>query len=524
VFSGATLFSLEALGVLPNVAAISSVSGGSFAGSYYAASCDDGDMACQARPLRGLTPPVWKHSTTMPILGGGYGPLIPEQIARAVLPFVPATISAPRFAEFIDERYFDEKNPRRDRLRFMDLNPRRPHLFLNATITSRNRGGLDERAVGNCKLSRRGYLRRRTPDEWFHFAFSDYYFGLLNSDLATYPVSAGVAASAAFVALIDPAELQDGCSEDGSVIKLIDGGANDNQALIEIYMILAELGFGQQRSDLVITPPASPRLASNQIQAMGQDDRAWVLVVNSSVTSTTGPAGSPSGPQPRGLIELISSVARKAFEVIDVFTAEGFALRSQLYLNEKDRLKALRVGPTLIPMEISLTELDQYGRGGTEAALRQKANYAPTETDPGDQRSALRAARQAASYHRLVRDGAARARLGLSNWHPQCYFDIRDRLDASLINLPAGDQACLREAARWATALRMQEACNFARETGVAPPQGLSCGANGEPVLVKAAAIAPIPGPECSIPFRVESLAEATAKDDDPADICQPLP
>ena len=181
-------------------------------------------MACQARPLRGLTPPVWKHSTAMPILGGGYGPLIPEQIVRAVVPFVPATISAPRFAEFIDERYFDERNPQRDRLRFKDLNPRRPHLFLNATITSRNRGGLDERAVGNCKLSGRGYLRRRTPDEWFHFAFSDYYFGLLNSDLATYPVSAGVAASAAFVALIDPAELQDGCSEDGSVIKLIDGG------------------------------------------------------------------------------------------------------------------------------------------------------------------------------------------------------------------------------------------------------------------------------------------------------------
>ena len=162
-----------------------------------------------------------------------------------------------------------------------------------------------------------------------------------------------------------------------------------------------------------------------------------------------------------------------------------------------------------------------------EAAQRRrcgKKQTAPTETDPGDQRSALRAARQAASYHRLVRDGAARARLGLSNWHPQCYFDIRDRLDASLINLPAGDQACLREAARWATALRMQEACNFARETGVAPPQGLSCGAGGEPVLVKAAAIAAIPGPECSIPFRVESLAEAPAKGDDPADICQPLP
>src|SRR5690349_8052162 len=38
VFSGETMFYLQALGVMQNVSAVSSVSGGSFAGAYYALS------------------------------------------------------------------------------------------------------------------------------------------------------------------------------------------------------------------------------------------------------------------------------------------------------------------------------------------------------------------------------------------------------------------------------------------------------------------------------------------------------
>src|SRR3712207_7037512 len=44
----------------------------------------------------------------------------------------------------------------------------------------------------------RGFLRRRNSDEAFHFAFTDFHFRRLCSDLAKYRLSEGVGASAAF--------------------------------------------------------------------------------------------------------------------------------------------------------------------------------------------------------------------------------------------------------------------------------------------------------------------------------------
>ena len=67
---------------------------------------------------------------------------------------------------------------------------------------------------------------------------------------------------------------------------------------------------------------------------------------------------------------------------------------------------------------------------------------------------------------------ANRAALKLSNLHPQCYFDMRERLDA-LISLSPDNQACLREAARWSTALKAQELCDGLE--GMSPPKGLDC-------------------------------------------------
>jgi hypothetical protein len=538
VFSGETMFYLQALGVLQNVSAVSSVSGGSFAGAYYALSCDQNDGDCWARPLRGLRPPPWDYAPAMKTLGSGYASLINEQIIRLLMPGVPATISAPRFADFIDKTYFGVPNPRQARFTFADLNPKRPYLFLNSTIITENRGGLGDQDANGCKgLKGRGYLRRRTPDEFFHFAFTDYYFGLLHSRLADYPVSGGVAASAAFTALIDPAELTDGCDAHTpqSVIKLIDGGANDNQALIELYMILAELVYKQRRSDLRPAPPGKVPLASDELQTLGPEDRAWVMVVNSSVTATTGPAGTASGPQPRNLLSFLFSVANKALDVIDVFTAEGFALRSQLYLAERDRLTRIAPRPLVFPVEISLTQLDQYSHGGTEAALRQKAGYSELETpsmgsptDIGDSRVKSRIQWQQASYDALVRNKKAnevRHNLHLSRWHPQCYFNIRDRVDASLVSMTEDDQACLREAARWSTALRMQEVCDAVATTpGFAPPQGLQC-VDGYVQLPHPEVLSDkLPG-TCSVPLFDPTKEPAP---DDPDEVCrdlnQPLP
>lgn len=469
VFSGEALFYLDFLGLLNRTSVLSSVSGGSFAGSVYALSCDPGSP-CQAVRPHGRERPTWSYDPVMRTLGQGYGDLIREQTVRAFTPLIASTVSAGRFAQIIDRQFLGAGRGGPPFL-FADLNPARPHLFLNATITSENRVGLDDRVAGpGCRSLRgRGYLRRRTPDEFFHFAFTEQYLGALKSDLSSYPLASGVAASSAFPALIDYAQLRDHCATGGSnpVVQLMDGGTNDNQALIEIYMVLAELVYGQRRSDLWASNPSA-------MEVLGERDRAFLLVVNSSVTETTGTDGGYR--RPFGLVGLLDAVVSKSLSAIDVYSAEGYALRKQSYLTLADLLRRTRPAAARIyPTEVALTSLDQYALGGTEAALRGKAAAADAQgADPAEEWARLRAERQRRAYDAVVERPDVRALLRLPAYHPQCYFAMRKRLDASLISLDAPDQACLKEGARWAAALRAQEMCD-ARDPYVARPDGLRC-------------------------------------------------
>ena len=51
---------------------------------------------------------------------------------------------------------------------------------------------------------------------------------------------------------------------------------------------------------------------------------------------------------------------------------------------------------------------------------------------------------------------------------------MRQKLDASLVSLEPEDQECLREAARWATALRAQELCDH-KDDWTSKPAALEC-------------------------------------------------
>ena len=287
VFSGEAMFTLQALGLLSRTSLISSVSGGSFTSALYALSCDPGDAAC-GEVVPGRKRPIWQHENTMKVLGQGYQSLVNQQLARFVIPFVPATISADDFALYIDRNYLGGAAGQPE-VRFANLNPKRPRLALNATIVSEDRVGLDSDQRPGCLSGLgRDFLRRRTSDEFFHFAFTDYYFGMVGADLRPFPLAGGVAASAAFPALIDTERLPDRCHYDGTgavpVLQLMDGGANDNQGLIEVVAVLGELAFGQHRSDRW-NDPALQRLRPGS-------DRAYVFVINSSVTETTGLANA----------------------------------------------------------------------------------------------------------------------------------------------------------------------------------------------------------------------------------------
>jgi hypothetical protein len=413
------------------------------------------------------------------LLGKGYSQLEWEQIARLVVPGFRASISAERFARFIDGQFLNAPDSARDRFLFRDLNPRRPHLLMNATILSANRGGLGNENSGDCKgeTSYRGYLRRRNPDEFFHFTYSDFYFGLLHSSIDDFPVAGAVAASAAFPVLVDPATLRDYCgASNDDVVTLMDGGVNDNQAMIEIYMILTELVLRQHRSDL------------SDLETLGPDDTAFVFIVNSSVTDSTGLSGDGVNGPPRSSIEYLSSLAKKVSRSVDVYSGVNYNLRKELYLDQIKEISASRKYARIEPKEISLTGLDQYRQGGLQAALWKKSGISaePTDadgainpdaaTDPDAARIRDRRMLQGKVYGELVQNPGKRHDLHLSHWHPQCYYDIRERLDASLAHVELPEQDCLRQAARWSVALKAQELCLEA-QSGPAhrAPDGLNC-------------------------------------------------
>ena len=358
-------------------------------------------------------------------------------------------------------------------------------LALNATILSPNRGGLGglHRGAGyngqdilGCPgdpAFPRGWLRRRNADEFFHFAYTDVYFDLLRSRLAAFPVSGAVAASAAFPVLIDNATLTDHCrapDDSDRTLLLMDGGVNDNQGMVEIYHILTELVFGQRRSNV----------PTSELQRLSAGNAAYIFVVNLSVTDTTGPTRSGAGAGPVGLLYWISSVVDKVMNGVDVYSATTYNLRKTVYVSEAKRVVQVPNGPAIGPLEIGLTGLDQDPKGGAQAALWRKSGVldqpAPGEwSDPSSRDLQERVALQRTVLGKVL-PGAARRQLHLSDYHPQCYFDVRARLDASLLSLGDDEKACLREAARWSTALKAQELCEAAREPhGVRAPDGLNC-------------------------------------------------
>ena len=102
---------------------------------------------------------------------------------------------------------------------------------------------------------------------------------------------------------------------------------------------------------------------------------------------------------------------------------------------------------------------------------------------------------------------------------------MRKTLDASLISLPDDDQACLREAARWAVALRGQEMCGAdPADSFVAAPDGLHCQAGKlqpGPDIKPLGTVGALPG-QCA--NRITAMLQSPPeKDADPRATCRAL-
>lgn len=471
-FGGEALFLLQALGLLQHADVVSGVSGGSFAATLYALSCDRSDTACREAPGRQARP-VWDYAESMERLSRGYLALLAEFVGRAVVPILPTAIPNGRFAGFIDRTYLAAEQGGGAGFTFADLNPRRPHLFVNSAIVSGHRFVVDEVAPCRPVAQRsteggRGFLRRRSADEFAHFSFTDFYFRRLCSDITTYPLARAVAASAAFPALIEYAKLEDHGAGRGHALLLTDGGANDNQGLTEIYMHLAEALAGQRRSE----PRAGEQLGG-RTEMFGRRDRGLYFVINTSMTDTMGvddvPGYAPS------LVSFLFSTAGRVSSAFDRASAANFSLRSRLYLRElllaqqhfekANGWSGWAAEERIRVQEIGLSALDEYPLGGAAAALRQERGVwppHPSEYDPDQQRIARQIVRQRSAFESL-QTPLARDRLGLSDIHPQCLFERSKEAERSIFSLAYLDgetSVCLRHAARWSAALRAQELCN----------------------------------------------------------------
>jgi hypothetical protein len=483
IFSAEAMFYLDALGLLRRVALLSSVSGSSYAAGYYALSCDPADAWCREGQLEGgLRRPVWQYGESMAVLGSGFRSQLYRGAANVLLvPFRAEPIRAEEFARFIDSEYFGG-GAGGERFTFRHLNPRRPALALNSTLLS----GTRQLAEATRGL---GYLRRRYPDELLHFAFTDYFFHHIGSDLGAMPLGYGVAASSAFPVLVGYAHLRNhrfcqqlrqlaGAATDctkhaGYWLTLTDGGANDNQGLIELSASVAELVANEARSDL---SPLGQR-PHPSLQKLGRGDRALLLALNSSITEATG-LGLPASMANRNpTLSAFLGTVERALAAVDVYSAGGADLRRRLYLSNaqalQQQLDAQRLDIRVTPLEVGLITLDRYAQGGAELARRVQAGLIEMEPDgrlrltkgaPAEQTTqeiADAAKWQPVSWRRLSHR-PVRQQLALGSTHPQCLFEqakIAERGLFSLAEMNPGNATCLRRAARWAMALRAEELC-----------------------------------------------------------------
>ncbi|MBC8109418.1 MAG: patatin-like phospholipase family protein [Anaerolineae bacterium] len=183
-FSAACMFQLERIDLLDRVDYISSVSGGSLAGAYYCLSDDKGWN--NANVQRKLT-----HSFANDVI---IQCLLPwNMVALAFTDFDRTDLLADSFTNTLFRRNGRE-------LKFGDLRKDRPHLLINATDLQTGRA----------------------------FVFRDDVFDEINSDLAKYPISHAVAASAAVPVVMNQVTLRDFSTIFKRFRHLVDGGVYDN--------------------------------------------------------------------------------------------------------------------------------------------------------------------------------------------------------------------------------------------------------------------------------------------------------
>lgn len=246
-FGSAALLALDEIGLLKSLTVLSTVSGGSLAGAYYARY--EGDAA------------AWNEAEIRRVMAQNFESKV---LLEAVTPtnlfgeLAQRTRRTDLLATALSDTLFHDAT-------FQDL---RVPILVNATTDD----------------------AFRAP-----FVFSDESFNALGSDLSRFPVAMAVASSAAFPGVFNSVSLANFKSKgrDGApaaYLHVFDGGVVDNlgvTTLVDLYRSIAAASRKAQRAEpgcLLIVVNAEPRnYGPDDFSAMSKPERTGGLLVDSNV-------------------------------------------------------------------------------------------------------------------------------------------------------------------------------------------------------------------------------------------------
>jgi NTE family protein len=210
-FAASVLAELDRMGVLRKVTAVSSVSGGSVAASYFV--LHGSASARTESPAQFWIDAKEKLSQDFRSMWLARW-LRPDQLATTLL---TGTTRTDILADIFDEAFIGGAT-------FSQLPKGSPALFINSTVVNDQAGRLLGRGCTN-----RGQYSQRL--RWDSISFTDEFFSsCLNASFDTFRVSTAVAASAALPGVFNSVTLKkfDRQTGDPSFVHLIDGGPSDN--------------------------------------------------------------------------------------------------------------------------------------------------------------------------------------------------------------------------------------------------------------------------------------------------------
>lgn len=210
-FAASVMAELDRMGLLDKVTAISSVSGGSVAASYFALNGDDKLRLSNHEQFWGNAKETLSQDFRSRWMARW---LRPDNLIQTTF---SGSTRTDVMAEIFDEAFLGKAT-------FSQLAGKRPALFIDATALNDQPG----RLVSPFCTNRGDYAQRL---RWESISFTDQFFAFcLNASFDKFPISSAVVASAAFPGVFNSVALKrfDGKPDEPSYVHLIDGGPSDN--------------------------------------------------------------------------------------------------------------------------------------------------------------------------------------------------------------------------------------------------------------------------------------------------------